>query len=115
MEKWDVTAEADTLAEEEIDEILARQEYPGGIKIVVRRADGHFERGSTLWALGMHSHASRSWYQQRFGCLMPRWTEKLHPRHVVDLGKRSLELNLRLPQMYAGGRENGDLQLFLRD
>ena len=110
MERWDVMAEADTLADEEIEEILARQEYPGGIKLVVRRADGHFEKSSTLWALGMHSNACRSWYQQRFGCVMPWWTEKLHPRHVVDLGKRCLELNFRLPQMYAGGREKADLQ-----
>ena len=102
---FDVMEEPDTLAAEEIEEILSRQEYPGGIRIVVRRADGSFERSSTLWALGMHSNACRSWYAQRFSSRIPRWTEHLHPRHVVDLVKRSLELNLRLPTLY-GGRGN---------
>lgn len=99
---WDVMAEPGTLPLEEIDSILSGIEYPGGIRIVVRQPDGTFKRTSTLWALGMHSNACRSWYVQRFGQPLPWWTEKLHPRHVVDLVKRSLESNQRLPQMYAG-------------
>lgn len=99
---WDVMAEPDTLAVEEIESILAGIEYPGGIGIVVRQPDGTFKRSSTLWTLGMHSHGSRSWYVARFGQSMPWWTEKLHPRHVVELVKRCLAVNQRLPQMYAG-------------
>ncbi len=99
---WDVMAEPGTLAVEEIDSILAGIEYPGGIRIVVRQADGTFKWTSTLWTLGMHSHGSRSWYVTRFGEPMPWWTEKLHPRHVVELVKRCLDSNQRLPKMYAG-------------
>jgi len=98
----DVMAEPGTLAVEEIDLILAGIEYPGGIRIVVRQPDGTFRWSSTLWALGMHSHACRSWYTQRFGQPLPWWAERLHPRHIVDLVKRCLACNQRLPQMYAG-------------
>jgi hypothetical protein len=99
---WDVMAEPGTLAVEEIDAILEGIEYRGGIGIVVRQPDGTFKRSSTIWALGMHSNACRSWYQTRFGQPLPWWTEKLHPRHIVDLVKRCLAINQRLPQMYAG-------------
>lgn len=63
----DVMAEPGTLAVEEIDAILEGIKYPGGIGVVVRQPDGTFKRSSTIWALGMHSNARRSWYQARFG------------------------------------------------